>query len=217
MSHTLRSRPAESIIESMISVTVIVLAAAASLSMLRTSLQGNTVIGEKLVAIELALEGLDAVKSIRDTNYLLFASDTDTCWNKLGLTLSSTCSSATPITGGVEYYLVQNFSNVPLYRWNLRTATAATDGRIYLYDYNNTATTTVPIYSDSHTDSVTGFDLVPGKSFTRFVTVDYDPEDSAGNDLCPNNECFEATVTVSWSVGTLNQDVSLSRIISHVY
>ncbi|QQR54822.1 hypothetical protein IPG41_06605 [Candidatus Peregrinibacteria bacterium] len=214
---TLRSRSAESIIETLIAITVIVLSSAAALSMLRTALRGNYVIGEKLVALELALEGLDAVKNIRDSNYLLFASDADTCWNKLGLTLSSDCATATAITDGEEYYLIQNFSNAPLYRWNMQLAVTDTDGFMDLFEYTDSTGTTVPLYSDRHNSSVSGFSSVDANAFKRLISIDYDPLDSAGNDLCPEDTCFEATVTVEWSLAEITQNVSLTRLISHVY
>ncbi len=217
MLHALRSRPAESLIETMIAITVIVLASMATLSMLRTSLLGNEVIGEKLVAIELAMEGLDAVKSIRDTNYLLFSSDPETCWNKLGLTITSTCSSATALVDGEEYYLLQNFGTDPMYRWNLRPTAVTRDGYLNLFDFATSSSTSVPFYSDWHNASVSAFTTNKTDQFKRVVTIDLHPEDSLGNDLCASGDCYEATVTVTWIINELEQSISLSRLIPNVY
>lgn len=222
MLHALRSRLAESMIETIVSITVIALASAATLSMLRTSLLGNNVIGEKLVAIELAMEGLDAVKNIRDTNYLLFASDPDTCWDKLNLTLASDCATiTTEITDGREYYFFQIFDSDPLYRWTLLpTASSATKpGWISLFDFETDSTTgaTVPFYSDWHNAATAGFTANLTHQFERTITVDRHPEDSDGTDLCADGNCYQATVTVTYTVGALTQSVSLSRLITNVY
>ena len=218
MLYALRTRLAESMIETIVSITVIALASVATLSMLQTALKGNNVIGEKLVAIELAMEGLDAIKSIRDTNYLLFASDPETCWDKLSLTSTSDCATATPITSR-EYYLFQDFSTDPVYRWNLvRVGTVARNGYLNLFELATSATTSIPYYSDWHNASDTStFTTDETNQFFRTVTIDRDPVDSGGTALCADDQCYQATVTVEWTVNALTQSVSLSRLITNVY
>lgn len=220
MLYTLRTRLAESMIETIISITVIVLASAASLSMLRTSLSGNNVIGEKLVAIELAMEGLDAIKNIRDTNYLLFASDPDNCWDKLSLTLTSDCTSATALYGR-EYYLFQDFSTDPKYRWDmsLKIAPPLKSGYISLFNFiiDATSVETVPFYSDVNNTSTTGFTTNKTHQFERIVAIDRHPTDSSDTEICSDGNCYKATVTVTYTVGTITQSVSLSRLITNVY
>ncbi len=221
MLHALRSRLAESMIETIISITVIALASAAALSMLRTSLIGNSVIGEKLQAIELAMEGLDAVQNIRDTNYLLFPDDTDTCWDKLGLTATSTCSSATEISD-TDYYLLQTFDSDPKYRWDLYPVawSPAKPGYMNLFDFTPDATIpdeTVPYYSDWHNAATADFTTNTEHAFERVITVDRSPTDSTGTDLCADGNCYLATATVTWTVNNLTQSISLSRLIVNVY
>ena len=94
------ANPAESLIETMIAITVIILATTAAMSVLRTATNGNDIIGQKAIAINLAEEGFEALRNLRDTNYLLFSSDPDECWNKTNATDVSTCFSATEITDG---------------------------------------------------------------------------------------------------------------------
>ncbi len=217
MLYALRTRLAESMVETIISITVIALASMATLSMLQTALKGNNVIGEKLVAIELAMEGLDAVKSIRDTNYLLFASDPETCWDKLSLTSTSDCATATPIASR-EYYLFQDFSTDPMYRWNMvRVGTVARNGYLNLFAVDIGATDPISYYSDWHNASDSAFTNDETNQFFRTVTVDRDPVDSSGAALCADDQCFQATVTVEWTINSLTQSVSLSRLITNVY
>lgn len=227
MSHALRSRPAESMIETLIAILVIVIASTAALSMLNTSLKGNAVIGEKLVALELAREGLDAVKSIRDTNYLLFSSNPDECWDKLGLTITSDCSTATAVADGEEYYLQQQFSSDPMYRWNLiELGSNPRDGYLNLFTFDATTSghsfevsgaAHIPYLSDWHNAAVSSLTNQVSNKFRRVVTTELNPLDSSGNPLCASGECYLATVTVSWTINSLTQSVSLSSLINNVY
>ena len=91
MFHALKNRSAESLIESIVAVSIIVIATAASLSLIRTSLVGNNVIGEKIIAMNLALEGIEALRNIRDSNYLNFPSDPDECWNSIDAQIVDDC------------------------------------------------------------------------------------------------------------------------------
>lgn len=217
MLYALRTRLAESMIETIISITVIALSSVATLSMLQTALKGNNVIGEKLVAIELAMEGLDAVKSIRDTNYLLFASDPENCWDKLNLTSTSVCSSATSL-GNREYYLQQDFSTDPMYRWTMTpVGSVARNGYLNLFDLAISTTESIPYYSDWHNASNSAFTTDETNQFFRTVTIDRDPVDSSGTALCADSQCYQATVTVEWTIADLTQSVSLSRLITNVY
>jgi len=50
---------------------------------------------ETLIAINLAMESFEALRNLRDTNYLLFASDPDECWDKIEITDVADCSTAT--------------------------------------------------------------------------------------------------------------------------
>lgn len=221
MRPTFRSRPAESMIETLISIMVIVLGTMAGLSMIRTAVSGNEVIGEKLIAIELAMEGLDAVKNVRDTNYLLFASDTENCWNRLGITDVSDCLDAPTINnsiyGGNTYYLTQDFSSDPLFKWTLTDDRGANPGRMNLFQVDTGSGETAALYADWHSASYTGFSTLVSGLFTRTIAIDYDPLDSSGADQCPNNDCFSATVTVEWTIKDSTKSLSLTRIFSNVY
>lgn len=219
MLYALRTRLAESMIETIISITVIALSSVATLSMLQTALKGNNVIGEKLVAIQLAMEGLDAVKSIRDTNYLLFASDPENCWDKLALTASSDCTTATAIASD-EYFLIQDFTTDPMYRWEMVLVGSSTrNGYLNLFDLAISTTDSISFYSDWHNGlgGGTPFTTDESNQFFRTVTIDRDPVDSSGAALCADSQCYQATVIVEWTVADLTQSVSLSRLITNVY
>ena len=66
----LKNVKAESMIETIIAITVIVISSSAAMSLTRTALAGNENIGERIVAMNLAKESIEAVENIRDSNYL---------------------------------------------------------------------------------------------------------------------------------------------------
>ncbi len=221
-----RSRAAESMIETLIAITVLVLSTTAALSMLRTALKGNQIIGEKLVAIQLAMEGLDAIKNIRDTNYLLFPSDTDNCWNRLNAKKLSDCTSpstpANTIYDGQTYYLTRNLIDAPLFKWSMSLASGPRPGGMNFFSIDTTttmdsATENATLYADWRSASNADFTSLFPTSFVRTVTIDYDPLDSNGVDQCPTDECFSADVKVEWRINGLIQSVTLTRIFSNVF
>lgn len=213
MRHAFRSRPAESLIETLVAITVIVVSTTAALTVMRTALAGNDLIERKVIAVNLALEGLEALRNMRDTNYLLYASDPDNCWNKYAVTDVADCSDGTAdeITEGVNYYLVRNFVRDPLLGWDLLVVSGATSGKMILYD--------VDIDGDSVADTqmyaqsgVTNADFTASTTDTatyrrRFTVV----ESADGN-------AYDATVTVEWTdYHGLAHSIDLSRTIRNIY
>ena len=57
-----KSRCAESLIETIIAVTVIIIGSSAAIGITHSSLKGNESIAYKMVAMNLAQEGIEAVK-----------------------------------------------------------------------------------------------------------------------------------------------------------
>lgn len=212
------AKAAESLIETLIAITVIVLSTTAALSVLRTSQAGNEVIGQKVIAINIAMEGFEALRNLRDTNYLLFASNPDECWDTLDATDATTCSSATHITNGYNYFLTRDFASTSttMFAWNLtRLTSTGTQGYLSLYnldfDVPSNADWESQIYAQSIGTGVgTGdmFALTANRSlFQRIITIDY----SSGSDY------YDATITVHWYDNGVRQTLSLTRSIAHVY
>lgn len=56
---------------------------------------------ERIIAINIAREGLEAVRNIRDTNWLKFSGQRRQCWNHLpSLKITDPCTGQTPIVPG---------------------------------------------------------------------------------------------------------------------
>ena len=81
----------------------------------------------RLIAIDIAREWIEAMTNIRDTNWMLFASNTDNCWNVLNY--DSSCIT-TPTTFEITAwsYIIHNDSNN---RWKITQKTPA------VFSYSN--------------------------------------------------------------------------------
>lgn len=219
MFHALRVRRAESLIETLLAITVIVISTTAALSLIRVSVAGNTVIGDKLIALNLGLEAVEAVKNVRDTNYLRFASDPDTCWNTLDVEDVLDCSSATiieDVSVVPEYYLDRHFNETdPLFEWDLEEVTdSTTHGYLDLYELDlgadidgDGSDDTIQLYAQTDMTDTVGFTSVEEKAFHRVLEFDYDA----------TGEAFDVTVTVSWLQRGEEKTITLTRTIANVY
>ena len=192
-----KSLRAESIIETIIAITVIIIGSSAAIGMTRSALTGNENIGQKMVAMNLAEEGIEGVKNIRDTNYLRFSSDPDTCWKSLMVNSTATSSncSTTEIRDGTYYLTRDLITN--LYAWGL--STSATNRQVYSYAMDSTHL----LYAQKSASS----------SYTSTATIYY-------RTLTVENmsaDAFDLTVTVTWTEDAISKTLSLTRKIANVY
>jgi type II secretory pathway pseudopilin PulG len=79
----IKSRRGESLVEVLIAILVLLVGALSTLRLLGSADINNQLTKERVVATNLAREGLEAVRSIRDTNWLRFAGERRICWNNL--------------------------------------------------------------------------------------------------------------------------------------
>jgi type II secretory pathway pseudopilin PulG len=204
------SRRAESLVESVIAITVITLSTTAALVLIQTSIRGNRVIGEKVVALNLALEGIEAVKNIRDTNYLNFASDPENCWDVIDATSVSECSTtADHMEEGTTYYLKRNLRNEEKrLQWVLETTSAFGDITHYEID-DGSGTVITEFFAQSGIEDVdTTFTVIEEDAYARAITF------TASSD--PDNY-IDVTSTVTWENKGNEYSVSLTRTLSNVY
>jgi len=101
------SRGGETLIEVIIAVFVVALGSAIATSLIVSALQSNSLSRDNLIGMNLAEEGIEAVRSIRDTNWLKYGFDKENCWNILPS--APTCDTAQAITAG--YYAVEMDEN----------------------------------------------------------------------------------------------------------
>lgn len=80
----------------------------------------------RLIAIDIAREWIEAMTNIRDTNWMLFASNTDNCWNVKDYNSSCITSALNKIP--VWSYIIHNDSDN---RWKITQKTPA------VFSYSN--------------------------------------------------------------------------------
>lgn len=102
----LRSQSAETLAEVIIALTVVSVAGAAVAKMVIMSV-GSTQEGEeRLIAYNLAREGVELIRNFRDTNWLRFPSDHEECWNTISATNSNECPESIKLSGDEKRYTV---------------------------------------------------------------------------------------------------------------
>ena len=74
-------RPAETIIEVIIAIFVVALGSASATTIVVDAIRSNGLSRDNLIAMNLAVEGVEAVRNIRDSNLLKFNYDRAHCWN----------------------------------------------------------------------------------------------------------------------------------------
>ncbi|MFH1546082.1 MAG: prepilin-type N-terminal cleavage/methylation domain-containing protein [Patescibacteria group bacterium] len=79
----IKSRKGETLVEVLVALVLLVVGALSALRLLGLASINNQITKERVIATNLAREGLEAVRNIRDTNWLRFAGERRTCWNNL--------------------------------------------------------------------------------------------------------------------------------------
>lgn len=212
---SLKARVAESLIETLVAVAVISITTTASLSLIRSSLVTNEVIGEKLIAMNLGLEALEAMRNIRDTNYLRFSGNPDECWNTINVVDIADCADpGFKLTEGTSYHLhrIMDDSIGPVFSWALHpVADADVDGWVDLFSYEidldaDPAMETLKMYAQ-HGAVAPDISVVEEKAFYRTITVTY----------WPSRDAYDATVTIEWEAGGNPKSMTLTRTIAHIF
>ncbi len=109
-----KKRAAETLVEVIIAIFVVAIGSSVATSLIVTAFQSNSFSRDNLIALNLAEEGLEAMRSIRDTNWLKYAFDKDTCWNVMPEVPDCTQNSPIITPGSYVVELDQN------YLWKLR-------------------------------------------------------------------------------------------------
>lgn len=205
------ARPAESLIEVIAAITVIVFGVMGANSMVRLSLGTNEVFGEKVVAMNLAESGLAAVQNIRDTNYLNFATDPDECWNTLNATSVSDCATSNKIKASTTYYLTMNLdsSSAPFMKWSLSEYTegdSETDGSLSLYSYETADGTKTTLYAQSGATVDTEFTKLDETTYDRTLYMTY-----------PDDNTLNVLVTVEWEIRGEPKSISVGGTVENIY
>lgn len=218
-------KTAETLIEVIIALFVLVIGSGAATVLIVSALQANTFSKDSLVGLNLAVEGIEAIRNIRDTNWVKFSYDKENCWNMLPEKASGDdCTSGSGNLIDASNYTVDlDTSN---YTWgltktgsvgasdlDLEGATATTNApyKLYFIDLDNSYN------SDNQGTALDDHDLfvsndIGGASntgeskFYRMVSVTYDAAD-------PNIMNVESLV--QWKAGSLVHQIRLTSSLTN--
>ena len=104
-----------SLFEVIIALMIIGIIATAMGGILVTAIQGNRINKDKMIAINLAREGLEAVGEIVATNWLKFSTDKDHCWDLIKNDASVTDCAVAAHFSLNSCYLVKQDPNYRLF------------------------------------------------------------------------------------------------------
>ncbi|MBU2523634.1 hypothetical protein KKG71_00375 [Patescibacteria group bacterium] len=119
----LKSPRAESLIEVIVASLVLIITSTAAVTMLTTASDSNNLNRDRMRAMNLAREGIEAVHNIKDTNMLRSGAYGESCWNFLEYTGNTNCDDTTTKTDttfikGGKYILDRQLDT---YKWYLKS------------------------------------------------------------------------------------------------
>lgn len=98
---------ATSIIEAMIVLMIVVSGITGVYTLMSSSQNLVTATENRIEAIQIARDGIEALTNIRDTNWLMFGADRDNCWNVLNYNTACVGDSS---SGRNDYDIVHGAS-----------------------------------------------------------------------------------------------------------
>lgn len=105
-------RRGESILETVIAMTILAIGISLASTIIGSSLRSINASKNRIIAIGIAREGLEAIRNIRDSNWLKFNSKKRECWNhNPGPSVSDSCDGSTPIDPGEYIVYKQELTN----------------------------------------------------------------------------------------------------------
>ena len=200
---SVRATRGELLVEVIVALGIFFVAMLAVSNVLVRSLQTQQISQQFILATNLAREGLEAVRNIRDTNWMRYPGDPANCWNNAA---TDECDGVL-IASGAHVLTIDDE-----YQWSL---SAQTDD----VDINAGATSNAPyrLYLDAqglYVDSGSDAELTP---FHRAITIEYfkdDMQDISGSSPEDAN-IMRVHCTVWWQDSKRIQSATLSTIITN--
>ena len=180
---------ATSIVEAMVIMLIVISGVVGMYSLFDRSQKLSLTTKNRIEAIQIAREGIEALTNIRNTNALLFQADMENCWNVLNYDTSCIASSGTgtDIPHNASFIIWRNSDN----KWILTETWA-----LWSYsDVNYRNTFQVNKDTNGFYTQSGGLDFRP--LFTREITVVYEDTNGDSNDN-ENDEKIWISSIVSW-------------------
>ncbi len=181
------SKKATSIIEVMVVLMLVVTWVVWMYKVYWNSQNLSTSTGNKIQAIQIAREWIEAMKNIRDTNWIKFGADITNCWNTFNYNSNCVNNAAENDIAPASYIIYQSVDNnwklASKTTWNFSSTTYRNDFKVFI---------------DSNWFYTQSWSSVESKPlFTREIKVQYFEED--GITIWNSNEPkMEVTSLVQW-------------------
>lgn len=213
-----RAKPhsGESLIETLTAITVLGLATVTALATIRNALLGNQIIGEKVIANNLAVEGIEVVKNKILSNYLRFPGDTTNCWDNVDAESVEDCVDGEKLS---DLELVNAYRNFdPPYNWTLEEVNPSSPNKeelsLYELDHDDDPDTApLQIYAQNGLSAVaTGglpIEEIKDHAFSRTISI-------APSDEDPINS-LDVAVTVSWVTSGKTHTIHTIKTLENLY
>lgn len=177
------NQAAETLAEVLIAMTVLAVGGGGAATLVNTSIRATGEGEARIVAYNIAREGVEAVRNVRDTNWIRFPGEKEECWDTLDATDSTLCALSTKInrTAPNNVYLVTletDETSGALFKWLMIEDDSGNPNDELLYE--------IPIGTETlYTHDSTGTPT----EYRRTVTI----EDSTGP-----TDSMKVTSTVTW-------------------
>jgi hypothetical protein len=217
----------ETLTETIIAMTIFAVGITLSSTLVASSLRNINTSKNRVIAVNLAREGIEAVRNMRDTNWLKYSSKRRTCWNQMPTSdPTEACDGANPIEPG--RYIVYKSEDQ---RWRLQQINEADtfdETLLYTVDIDTTydtdgdgdMTNDADIYNhrisdinDDPTNDAIGRKNATLTTFHRIITIDYLDNDGTplgeGNPVTDEYNRMEVTADINWTRGGATHSTQL--------
>lgn len=111
-------RTGETLVEVITAIFVVAIGSGSAAVLLTNAIQANSFSRDNLIALNLAVEGAEAIRNVRDTNWIRFGYDKANCWNLLPSDdTAPDCLDADNLISTGNYVLNLNPGN---YSWEMK-------------------------------------------------------------------------------------------------
>jgi len=189
-----------SLVEVLIALFILVISGTAITTLLITSMHAASISAEKLVATNLAREGIEGVTNMVNTNWLRFPSDSD-CWDEIDAEFTEVGACDGEIATG-DYYILKldGKPDESPFKWTLKSVASDDDVQLGLTADTKPEMGKYCMRTYAGTTDRTGLllqgDVTYGAQCTKYyrqITVKYFDSDDDGK-----NEAMEVTSKVQW-------------------
>jgi hypothetical protein len=215
----------ETIAETIIALSVLAIGITLSSVLMGNSLRNMNSSKSRVVAVNIAREGIEAMRNIRDTNWLKFSSQRRGCWNHMPVPNPDVCDGDPLNSIQPGNYIVYKDMD---FRWRLAPAIVALKdlSDVYLVDidtnkdtsgdslkdndedmYNHISTTGNPANEDA-----IGRDNAVDTGFKRTINISYLTNNGGTGTTTDNRMVVSSTVT--WVRGDANHTTQLTTHLS---